>query len=135
MSSKRLLIVVAMLLGSCTVAGPPGSLEARQLLVQTGQCFRGEEVNNFNVKDARNAYVATRRGYVYRLESAGDCFGEGVISLSVPHHRLSSQGICVGEETAVYIAQWRGGIGQQCVARVSGPIRDSRVSGLWSRQN
>ncbi len=59
----------------------------------------------------------------------------GVISLSVPHHRLSNQGICVGEETAVYIAQWRGGIGQQCVARVSGPIRDSRVSGLWSHQN
>ncbi|WP_426036685.1 hypothetical protein [Brevundimonas sp. DC300-4] len=135
MSSKRLLIVVAMLLGSCAVSGPPDSLEARQLLVRTGQCFRGEEVNNFNVKDGYNAYVSTRRGYVYRLESLGDCFDEGVISLSVPHHRLSNQGICVGEETAVYIAQWRGGIGQQCVARVSGPIRDSRVSGLWSRQN
>ncbi len=103
--------------------------------MRTGLCFRGEEVNNVNVRDERNAYVSTRRGYVYRLEASVDCFKNGTISVSLPQHRLSNQGICIGDVTAVALGGWRGGSPRQCTALVSGPIRDSRVSGLWSRQS
>ncbi len=105
------------------------------MAVRTGQCFRGEEVTNFNIRDQQNAYVSTRRGYVYHLEGQGDCFKRGTVSLSMPQHRLSHQGICIGERAAVSITPWRGGVGQFCVAMVSGPVFDSRVSGLWSRQS
>lgn len=134
MSLRWIPVVAALLLGGCAQSSTPISTEARQIAMRTGLCFRGEEVNNTNVR-GEYAYVATRRGYVYRLDGGEDCFKNGVTSISMPKHRLSNYGICVGDRTAVGVAGWRGGGAKVCVATVSGPIRDSRVSGLWSRQS
>lgn len=139
MALKWIPVIAAVLLGSCAPRPVTNlqatSIQARQMAFQTGQCFRGEEVNNFNVQDKRNAYVSTRRGYVYRLESSKDCFRENAVTVSMPQHRLSNYGNCIGEETAVASNGWRGPGSEVCTAMISGPIRDSRVSGLWSRQD
>lgn len=131
---KKSIVVAAVLLANCTGAAAPTSGDARQSGFATGQCFRGNDVNNYNVRDRHTVYVSTRRGYVYRLVTEGDCFRSGTIGVSVAWFRRGDDGVCIGEETAVNIGQWRGR-GSTCLARVSGPIRDSRVSGLPSRQD
>jgi hypothetical protein len=132
---KRWILVAAaaVLLANCTGATGDryaGTLGSRYV---TGQCFRGNDVNNFNVRDERTVYVSTRRGYVYRLETQNDCFRTGSLSVSIPWFRRGNVGVCVGDETAVQVARWRGGA-SACLARISGPIADSSISGLRGRQ-
>lgn len=132
---KRVIVTgAAVLLASCAGGSAPTAEGARQSDFATGRCFRGDDVNNYNVKDRHTVYVSTRRGYVYRLVAEGDCFRPGTIGISVARFRMGDDGVCIGDETAVNVAQWRGSP-SACLTRVSGPIRDSRVSGLRSRQD
>lgn len=125
------ILVAAALLAGCAADSGPGPA-ARSPFVN-GQCFRGGDVNNFNVKDKQTAYVSTRQGYVYRLSAASDCFRTGSIGLSVARFRRGDDGVCLGDIAAVSVGQWRSGA-TLCLTRVSGPIWDSQISGLRSRQ-
>ena len=129
-------MVAAALLTACAaevgVDGAAGTRAARSPFVN-GQCFRGDDVNNFNIKDKQTAYVSTRQGYVYRLSAPSDCFRTGSIGLSVARFRRGDDGVCLGDIAAVSVGQWRSGA-TLCLTRVSGPIWDSDISGLRSRR-
>jgi hypothetical protein len=127
-----MVAVAATLLASCTGApGADGRLNRSPFV--NGQCFRGDDVNNFNVKDKQTAYVSTRQGYVYRLSAASDCFRTGSIGVSVARFRRGDDGVCIGDIAAVSVGQWRSGA-TLCLTQVSGPIWDSSISGLRSRR-
>jgi PTS system N-acetylglucosamine-specific IIC component len=57
MSKIWILAAAAATLAGCAADGENGG--GRSALA-TGQCFRGDDVNNFNVKDEQTVYVSTR---------------------------------------------------------------------------
>lgn len=91
-------------------------------------CFRNTDIINVNMVDEKTLYVATRRGYVYRLNSPGGCFVQlAPVTVGPLHGDRGGVGTCVGARTTVATS------GAYCVADVTGPYTDSRQSGLWSR--
>ena len=131
MSKIWIVATAAVALAGCAVDGGNGG--GRSTLA-TGQCFRGEDVNNFNVKDEQTVYVSTRQGYVFRLEAPQGCFARGTESLSVSPFTGADPRVCVGEQANVSVSRFRAPA-LPCIAQVAGPIRDSRESGLRSRQD
>lgn len=132
MTRIAIVLVAATALSGCAAADAGGGGGAQASSLTTGQCFRGDDVNNFNVSDRRTAYVSTRQGYVFRLDAPADCFALGTESLSVAPLRGADPRVCVGDEADVRVGQFRAPP-LPCVARVAGPITDSSVSGLRSR--
>lgn len=91
-------------------------------------CFRNTDIVNVNMVDEKTLYVATRRGYVYRVDSPGGCYVQGApIRVGPFNGDRGGVGSCAGSRTTVSTA------GALCVADVTGPYTDSRQSGLWSR--
>ena len=135
MTQKWFAVAATALLASCTAASGSSPVPAQRASFSTGQCFRGDDVNNFNVKDRHTLYVSTNRGRVYRLVTAAECFRTGSIGVSVSRFRRGDPGICLGDEAVVRVMRWRGGTAIPCLAQVSGPVTDSSVSGLRARQD
>ena len=131
---RKISMVLAgvVALSGCAAGG--GEVPARSSDLTTGQCFRGDDVNNFNVADRKTVYVSTRQGYVFRLDATGDCFAVGMESVAVAPFQGADPRICVGDQAQVSVGEYRAP-STPCLARVSGPIRDSSVSGLRSRQD
>ncbi|MBU1384534.1 MAG: hypothetical protein KKG14_02330 [Alphaproteobacteria bacterium] len=133
MRKISMVLAGAVALSACAAApgadGPAGSST-----LTTGQCFRGNDVNNFNTVDRKTVYVSTRQGYVYRLDATGDCFSVGMESVAVAPFQGADPRICIGDQAQVSVGEFRAPA-TPCLARVSGPIRDSSISGLRSRQD
>jgi len=134
--SKKWMIAAVLALSGCAAAdGSTGVADSGALSsIGTGQCFEGDAVNNFNVRDRRTLYVSTRQNYVFRLDADADCFPLGTTGVSVTPFNSRTPRVCVGGQAAVSASQ----VNDQpdrCIVRVSGPILDSSISGLRSRQN
>ncbi|MFN3931422.1 MAG: hypothetical protein ACK4JY_06700 [Brevundimonas sp.] len=94
------------------------------------RCFTGADVDNFRVDGDRRIYIHSRRGDVYRLDAAApNCFSGSTATIAVEPWGGSSPNICPGDQARVRATD-RSAIPLTCVARVSGPITDSSVSGL-----
>jgi hypothetical protein len=127
-----MVLAAAVALSGCAASSSGDSGGSSSLTI--GQCFRGIDVNNFNVRDRKTLYVSTRQGYVFRLATTDDCFSQSVDSVVVSPFTGSDPNICVGDQAAVNVGRDRS-LPVPCVARTSGPIRDSRESGLRSRSS
>ena len=132
MKTISMVLAGAVALAGCAASGADG--DVRTSTLTTGQCFRGDDINNFNTENRSTVYVSTRQGYVYRLDAAGDCFSQGMESVAVAPHLGADPRICIGDQAQVSVGEFRAP-STPCLARVSGPIRDSSVSGLRSRQD
>lgn len=128
--NKALIAVAVLALSGCAASGendrPLSSLGS-------GQCFDGAAANNFNVKDRRTLYISTRQGYVYKLETAADCFSQGTTGVTVSPFASPGPRVCAGGKASITSAGFRGGVPDRCIASVAGPITDSKESGLRSR--
>jgi len=133
MRKISMVLAGAVALSACAAA-PGGDGPTRSSDLTTGQCFRGDDVNNFNTVDRKTVYVSTRQGYVYRLDAGGDCFSVGMENIAVAPFLGADPRICIGDQAQVSVGEYRAP-STPCLARVSGPIRDSSVSGLRSRQD
>ena len=133
MRKISMVLAGAVALSACAAA-PGGEGSTRSSDLTTGQCFRGDDVNNFNVADRKTVYVSTRQGYVFRLDATGDCFSVGMENIAVAPFQGADPRICVGDQAQVSVGEYRAP-STPCLARVSGPIRDSSISGLRSRQD
>ncbi len=122
--------VILALSSGCAVA--PGYGQSATSSLGTGQAFRGDDVDNFNVGDRQTLYVSTRQGFVFRLDASQRCFPVGTDSVSVARLGGGDPRITIGEQVIVTIRQGRD-VPVNCLATVAGPIVDSRVSGLRSR--
>lgn len=140
--NRLAVAALALLLGSCTSTAPgPGASSTssastrRPTNLNLGLCFRPSEYNNYNIGDLKTIYISTRRGYVYRLITEEDCFKPETDRISLARQRLGERDVCIGDMIQVSTSGWRGGAAGSCLALVSGLTRDSRESGLWSRQD
>lgn len=131
---RKISMVLAGAVALAGCAAPAGDGPTRTSSLTTGQCFRGDDVNNFNTVDRKTVYVSTRQGYVYRLDAGGDCFAVGMENIAVAPFLGADPRICIGDQAQVSVGEYRAP-STPCLARVSGPIRDSSVSGLRSRQD
>jgi len=120
------LAACGAVLSGCAAASPGAEAPAQVADRGPDLCFQRNDIVNVNIVDEQTAYVATNRGYVYRLEAAGSCFNRGT-SVSV------GAGTCVGNEARVAVGGPSRGPSYPCLAQVSGPYTDTRESGLWSR--
>lgn len=127
--SLPLIVLTALAMVGCS--SPGGSLNAVSAL-GTGQSFRGQDVDNFNVRDERTLYISSRQGFVFRLDAADECFALGTSSVTVTRFRGVDPRISAGDHVIVSSRQIKD-IPVSCVATVAGPITDSRVTGLRSR--
>jgi hypothetical protein len=132
MRKMSILVAGALALSGCAGANGGGQAGAGSSALATGECFRGDDVNNFNVVDQRTLYVSTRQGYVFRLDASADCYSQGTERVSVAPHTGGDPRLCVGDQARVGVSQFRAPP-IPCIARVWGPITDSNISGLWSR--
>jgi len=134
--TNRVAILAVLALAGCAAAD--GSTTAGGGVavssIGTGQCFEGAAVTNFNIRERQTLYVSTRQNYVFRLDTPPNCFSATTRSVAVTPFGGSSQRICVGGQARVVVDQG-GGPPVTCIADVAGPIRDSAISGLTSRQN
>lgn len=120
-----LATVAAAGLAACSTTGATSELT-------TGQAFRGSDVDNFNIRDPRTLYVSSRQGFVFRLDTPEDCYRIGTEAVSVAPLRGADPRARIGDQVVVTILRTRD-LPVSCVATVSGPITDSRISGLRSR--
>lgn len=120
------LTLCGVLLSGCAAANTGAEAPAQVADRGPDLCFQRNDVVNVNIVDKQTAYVATNRGYVYRLDAPGGCFDQGT-SVSV------GAGTCVGNQARVAVGGPSRGPAYQCLAQISGPYTDSRESGLWSR--
>jgi len=102
--------------------------------IGAGQCFEGGAVTNFNVQDRQTLYVSSRQNYVFRLDTAPNCFSAGTDSVVITPFGGASSRICTGGQARVSVKQ-DGAPPLTCIAQVSGPIRDSAISGLPGRKD
>lgn len=136
---KWMMLAAAVAAAGCAAATSQGDgtrtdgTQATSSLTN-GQCFRGDDVNNFNVGDDHTLYVSTRQGYVFEARTAADCFGPSSDAVSLEPLGGSNPRICVGSQARVTVQKSRS-VPMTCVAQINGPIRDSAVSGLRSRQD
>jgi len=127
------LTLCAALLSGCAAANPGAEVSAQVANRGPDPCFRNNDIINVNIVDKQTLYVATRRGYVYRLDAPGGCYVQGA-SISVGDFSGGhGAGTCVGNQARVAVGGAFRGPSSQCIAQISGPYTDSRQSGLWSR--
>jgi len=123
------LTLCGALLSGCAAANPGAEVSAQVANRGPDTCFQKNDIVNVNIVDKQTLYVATQRGYVYRLDAPGGCFVQGA-SISVG--ALGAR-TCVGNQARVAVGGPFRGPSSQCIAQISGPYTDSRQSGLWSR--
>ena len=129
MKNKAVLLAVMAASGACAPIDQP---------MTTGQssaaeaCFTGDQVENFRVADSSTLYVRSRQGNVYRLDAPSSCFGPGTTTIGVTPYVSVNPRICVGDQARVQVGT-SSAVPLTCIARVSGPVTDSSVSGLPSR--
>lgn len=134
---KTMLTLTALTLASGVLAGcaansRPETTSARADSAPDA-CFTSGDIINVNIVDERTLYVATRRGYVYRLDAPGKCYVQGA-SISVGAiSRGPDTGTCTGNQARVAVGGPLRGPSTQCIARITGPHTDSRKTGLWAR--
>lgn len=134
MKTTWIVLAAAAAISGCAAADATSPGTAGTSSLTNGQCLRGNDVNNFNVTERGTAYVSTRQGYVFRLDAAESCFTVSTDSLSVTPLMGADPRVCVGDQARVRVGKDRS-IPVTCIATLSGPIRDSAVSGLRSRQD
>lgn len=93
------------------------------------RCFTSADVDNFRVASASQIYVHSRRGGAFRLDSAPNCFSASTATIAVEPRVDPSLSMCSGDEVRVRVTE-QSAIQRTCIARVTGPITDSAVSGL-----
>lgn len=130
--SRKWIALIAAAAAVAACAGPGDAGMTGTSTLATGQCFRGPDVNNFNVRDEKTLYVSTRQGYVFRVDAPQGCFATGTESVSLTPFTGADPNICVGDQANVSVGRFRSPP-LPCVARVAGPITDSSVSGLRGR--
>jgi hypothetical protein len=123
------LTLSGALLSGCAGANPGADVSAQAANQGPDRCFRKNDIVNVNIVDRQTLYVATQRGYVYRLDSPGGCFIQGA-SVSVGAFGDSN---CVGNDARLAVGGPVRGPSYPCIAQISGPYADSRQTGLWSR--
>lgn len=134
---KTMFALTALTLASGVLTGcaaNPGAATASAMSDRgPDACFRSGEIININIVDERTLYVATQRGYVYRLDAPGGCYVQGA-SISVGAFPGGPDaGTCAGNQARVAVGGPFRGPSSQCIARITGPFTDSRETGLWAR--
>jgi hypothetical protein len=108
---------------------PVGEAPAHASADDPTRCFTSADVDNFRVAGESQIYVHSRRGGAFRLDGAPNCFTASTTSISVEPYGGSSARMCPGDEVRVRVTNGSS-IPLTCVARVTGPITDSAVSGF-----
>jgi hypothetical protein len=111
--------------GACAPVDEPSRYTSAE---NPTRCFTGAEIDNFRVAGESQIYVHSRRGHAYRLDAAPNCFSSSTNSVTVKSAAGASNRICPGDDAEV--VAMNGSIPKTCIARVSGPITDSAVSGF-----
>lgn len=129
---RTLIIVVA---GFVVFASGCAPIEQSQSAgdARPGPCFVGSQLSNFRVEDERTVYVRSRQGDVYRLDTPPGCFDAGTVTVRISSRDRPSNRICIGDQARVEVGR-NASTPLACIARVSGPITDSSVSGLPARR-
>jgi len=134
----KTLLALTLALGGTLLSGCAASNSGAEGLARVAQrgpdlCFRANDITNVNIVDKQTLYVATRRGYVYRLDAPGGCYVQGASITVGAFSGGPAAGTCVGNQARVAVGGPLRGPSSQCIAQISGPYTDSRQSGLWSR--
>lgn len=128
---KTMLVLAALTLAGGVAAGcaanPSAEAPTQVATRSPDACFRNTDIVNVNVADRHTVYIATRRGYVFRLDTPGGCYSQLAPITVGPFTGNRDTATCVGAQTTVATPS---GL---CVADVAGPYTDSRTTGLWSR--
>ncbi len=130
----KTLIALALggvVLSGCAAQNPRVDLPAKIASRAPDACFGTGDIANINIVDKQTLYVATRRGYVFRLDAPGECYTQGA-SIAVGEFS-GAGGTCVGNQARVSVGGPLNGPSKMCVAKISGPYADSRETGLWAR--
>jgi hypothetical protein len=117
-------------LSACAAANTDAQTATQTVSRTPGGCFRTGEIINVNKVDDRTLYVATERGYVFRLDTPGGCYIDGA---SIVGAFTSNADTCNGSQARVTIGAALSTPSRVCIAQISGPYGDSRTTGLWSR--
>ncbi len=133
--AKPIFVVSALLLcagglSACAAGSPAAEATTQTRTAYQGPnaCVRTGPVVNVNRTDDQTVYVATERGYVFRVDMPSGCPATGFVgAFSSNAETCNGSQIRVGTGTATSRPML------VCVARVTGPYADSRASGLWSR--
>ncbi len=131
--AKRLFLMSALLasaggLSACAAASTSSPNQTQTAYQGPNACVRTGPVVNVNRIDDGAVYVATERGYVFRVDMPSGCPAAGIVgAFSSNAETCNGSQIRVGAGTATSRPML------VCLARVTGPYADSRVSGLWSR--
>lgn len=125
------LALGGFVLAGCAAANPSTDIPAKIASRAPDACFGSGDIINVNVIDKKTLYVATRRGYVYRLDAPGGCYIQGA-PIFVEEFS-GAGGTCIGNQAKVAVGASFRGPSYQCIATISGPYVDSRKTGLWAR--
>lgn len=131
---KSLSLMSALLIcaGGLSACAAPNAAAPSQVQAYQGPnaCVRAGPVVNVNRVDDETVYVATERGYVFRLDMPRGCPAAGFVgAFSSNAETCNGSQVRVGAGTGTPITRSM----LMCVAQVTGPHADSRVTGLWSR--
>ncbi len=131
--AKRLSMLPALLVGAgglsaCAAANTAAPSQTQTAYQAPSACVRTGPVINVNRVDDRTVYVATERGYVFRVDMPSGCPATGVIGAF-----SSNVETCNGSQVRVGAGTMTSRPMLVCVAQITGPYTDSRVTGLWSR--
>jgi hypothetical protein len=132
---KTILALTALTLAGSVMAGyatnPSAEMASETASVSADRgpdaCFRSGDIINVNIVDDRTLYIATRRGYVYRLDAPGGCYVQGARVSIGAFRGGSDSGACAGNQARIAAGS------SPCIAQVTGPYTDSRETGLWAR--
>lgn len=122
------LLLCAGGLSACAAANTGAEVPTRTAYQGLNACVRTGPVINVNRIDDRTTYVATERGYVFRVDMPSGCPATGFVGAF-----SNSAETCNGSQVRVGAGTMTSRSMLVCVAQITGPYTDSRVSGLWSR--
>lgn len=134
-AAKRLSVMSALLLcagalSACAAANTAAPSQTQTAYRGPNACVRTGSVVNVNKVDDETVYVATERGYVFRLDMPRGCPASGFVgAFSDNAETCNGSQVRVGAGAGTPTTRSM----LMCVAQVSGPYADSRVTGLWSR--
>jgi len=92
-------------------------------------CLRTGDVDNFRVASDRQAYVHSRRGGSFRLDTVENCFEPTTRAVHVEPDVSVSPQMCTGDRVRVQV-QMNSSVPRTCIATITGPITGGDVSGL-----
>ncbi|MDY6923283.1 MAG: hypothetical protein SWI22_04905 [Pseudomonadota bacterium] len=125
----KLLVPAAAVAATLAACAPSDVAPVHASADTGGRCFTAADVDNFRVAGGSQIYVHSRRGGAFRLDASPNCFSSSTATIAVEPFGGGSSRICPGDEARVRATNGSS-IPLTCVARVSGPITDSAISGL-----